>query len=306
MDIVGKRYLYFLISLILIIPGIIGLIIWGLPLAIDFAGGSILEVRFVTGSAPALQDVRDLYDIFGFDDAEPRSSGTDELVIRTTHMDDATNSQILAAMSEQFGTEVLMLRFESVGPTIGREVTNRAFLTVGLAAIAIMLYIWYAFRGVKNAHRYGISAIIAMLHDVAVVFGMQAILSHFMGWEIDALFLTAVLTVISFSVHDSIVVFDRIRENSSRHSRVPYEEMVNDSIVQTMARSINTQLTVFLTLLALLIFGGSTLRHFIVILMIGLLSGTYSSIFNASPILVVWENQEWKTWFRKSQKATAA
>jgi preprotein translocase subunit SecF len=141
---------------------------------------------------------------------------------------------------------------------------------------------------------------------VAVVFGMQAILSHFLGWEVDALFLTALLTVISFSVHDSIVVFDRIRENSARLRRGYYEEMVNQSIVQTMTRSINTQLTVFLTLLALLIFGGSTLQHFIVILMIGLLSGTYSSIFNAAPILVVWENREWKTWFRRNKAAEAA
>jgi preprotein translocase subunit SecF len=306
MDIVGKRYLYFLFSLILIVPGIIGLIVWGLPMAIDFVGGSILEVRFVTDTTPTLQEIRDLYGSFGFEDAEPRSSGLNEMVIRTKHIDDSTNNQILAAMRDQFGGEVTMLRFESVGPTIGREVTTRAIITIGMAAIAIMLYIWYAFRGVDNAHRYGISAIIAMLHDVAVVFGMQTILSHFLGWEVDSLFLTALLTVISFSVHDSIVVFDRIRENYTRHSRIPYEQVVNDSIIQTMARSINTQLTVFLTLLALLIFGGTTLRHFITILMIGLLSGTYSSIFNASPILVVWENQEWKTWFRRRKAESIA
>lgn len=305
MDIVGKRYTYFLISFILIVPGLIGLIVWGLPLAVDFAGGSIVEIRFVTGEAPSLQEVRDLYAGFGEMDAEPRSSGANEMVIRTIHMDDATNAEILAAMQEQFGAEILMLRFESVGPTIGREVTIRAIGTIALAAVAILLYIWYAFRGVKNAHRYGVSAILAMLHDVAVVFGMQAILSHFLGWEVDALFLTALLTVISFSVHDSIVVFDRIRENSGRLRRGNYEEVVNQSIVQTMTRSINTQLTVFLTLLALLLFGGSTIRHFIVILMIGLLSGTYSSIFNAAPILVVWENQEWKTWFRRNKTASA-
>ncbi len=305
MDIVGKRYTYFLISFILIVPGLIGLMIWGLPLAVDFAGGSIVEIRFVSGKTPALQDVRDLYASFGETDAEPRSSGASEMVIRTNHLDDATNTEILAAMQEQFGTEILMLRFESVGPTIGREVTIRAIGTIAIAAIAILLYIWYAFRGIKNAHRYGISAIIAMLHDVAVVFGMQAILSHFLGWEVDALFLTALLTVISFSVHDSIVVFDRIRENSGRLRREKYEMVVNQSIVQTMTRSINTQLTVFLTLLALLLFGGSTIRHFIVILMIGLLSGTYSSIFNAAPILVVWENQEWKTWFHRNKPASA-
>lgn len=301
MDIVGKRYLYFLISFILIVPGLAGLVIWGLPVSIDFAGGSIVELRFESGNVPALQDVRDLYDSYGFMDAEPRSSGSNDLVIRTKHMEDATNAAILHDLEALSGDQVTMLRFESVGPTIGKEVTNRAIGTIALAAIAIMGYIWFAFRGVKNAHRYGISAILAMLHDVAVVFGMQAILSHFLGWEVDSLFLTALLTVISFSVHDSIVVFDRIRENAAHTRRELFETVVNRSIVQTMTRSINTQLTVFLTLLALAVFGGSTIRHFVVILMIGLLSGTYSSIFNASPILVVWENQEWKTWFRHKE-----
>jgi len=306
MDIVGKRYLFFLISLILIVPGLVGLIFWGLPLSIDFAGGSIVELRFDSGSVPALQDVRDIYEQYGFADAEPRASGLSDLVIRTKHMDDATNAEIIASMENQFATGITMLRFESVGPTIGKEVTNRAIGTIGMAAIAIMIYIWFAFRGVKNAYRYGISAILAMLHDVAVVFGMQAILSHFLGWEVDSLFLTALLTVISFSVHDSIVVFDRIRENAVHTRRELFETVVNRSIVQTMTRSINTQLTVFLTLLALAVFGGSTIRHFVVILMIGLLSGTYSSIFNASPILVVWENQEWKTWFHRKKSTTAA
>jgi len=306
MNIVGKRYLFFLISFILIVPGLVGLAIWGLPLSIDFAGGSIVELRFESGSVPALRDVRDLYSTYGFTDAEPRSSGSSDLVIRTKHMEDATNAAIIADMEAQFNTQITMQRFESVGPTIGKEVTNRAIGTIALAAIAIMVYIWFAFRGIKNAHRYGISAIIAMLHDVAVVFGMQAILSHFLGWEVDSLFLTALLTVISFSVHDSIVVFDRIRENAVHTRRELFETVVNRSIVQTMTRSINTQLTVFLTLLALAVFGGSTIRHFVVILMIGLLSGTYSSIFNASPILVVWENQEWKTWFHRKKSTTAA
>ena len=306
MDIVGKRYLYFLISLILIVPGLVGLIIWGLPLSIDFSGGSIVELRFNSTDLPPLQDIRDIYGQFGFDDAEPRSSGVNELVVRSKHMDDATNAAIIAALEEQFGTRITMLRFESVGPTIGKEVTSRAIGTIALAAVAIMGYIWFAFRGVKNSHRYGVSAILAMLHDVAVVFGIQAILSHFLGWEVDSLFLTALLTVISFSVHDSIVVFDRIRENVARKHSNSFEAVVNRSIVQSMTRSINTQLTVFLTLLALVIFGGGTLRHFVIILMVGLLSGTYSSIFNASPILVVWENREWNTWFRKRKETAAA
>ena len=169
-----------------------------------------------------------------------------------------------------------------------------------MAALGILLYITYAFRGVSHAFRYGIAAIIAMLHDVAVVIGVQAILSHFLKWEVDSLFLTALLTVIGFSVHDTIVVFDRIRENMNIYRKQLYETVVNHSIVQTLVRSINTQLTVMLTLLALALFGGITIRHFVVTLLIGVFSGTYSSIFNASQILVVWENREWRTWFRRT------
>jgi preprotein translocase subunit SecF len=141
-----------------------------------------------------------------------------------------------------------------------------------------------------------------MLHDVFVVLGVEAMLGYFLGWEADALFLTALLTVIGFSVHDTIVVFDRVRENSNILRRVDYETMVNHSIVQTLDRSINTQLTVMLTLFALVLFGGDSTRHFVIILLVGIFSGTYSSIFNAAPILVVWENREWKTWFKRKEE----
>ncbi len=301
MNIVGKRYFYFLLSLLIIIPGLVGAIIWGLPLSIDFTGGSYSELQFASGQTPDLQQVRNLYAKHNVQDALPRTGGDDVLIVRSEQIDNATNNEIVAALSEQFDSEIAVLRFETVGPSVGREVASRAAFAIGLAAVGIMVYIWYAFRGVRNAYRYGIAAIIAMLHDLAVIFGAQALLSHFFGWEIDSLFLTATLTVAAFSVHDTIVVFDRIRENSqNRYTRKEgFEEVVNKSILQTLVRSINTQFTVFLTLLALVLFGGSTLRHFVLILMIGVLSGTYSSIFNAAPILVVWENQEWKTWFKR-------
>jgi preprotein translocase subunit SecF len=159
---------------------------------------------------------------------------------------------------------------------------------------------------VPNAFRYGVSAIIAMIHDILVVVGTEALLGHFLHWEADALFLTALLTVIGFSVHDTIVVYDRIRENANIYRRIPYETLVNHSIVQTLVRSINTQLTVLITLLALSLFGGATIRHFVVILLIGVFSGTYSSIFNAASILVVWENKEWKHWFRRDKSEALA
>lgn len=298
-NIVKHRYLYFAISLIVILPGLAALLVWGLPAGIDFSGGSLTEIHF-GNSLPETERVLALLSEFGFSDAKIQTAGNDKLIIRTKAMDEGTLTSILTEIGTRFNADIELDRYESVGPTIGKEVAQRAGGAVGLASLGILAYITYAFRGVKHAFRYGVAAIIAMLHDVIVVLGVEAIFGHFLGWEADALFLTALLTVIGFSVHDSIVVFDRIRENEKINRRQPYETIVNLSIVQTLARSINTQLTVMLTLLSLVLFGGSTIRHFVLILLIGVFSGTYSSIFNASPILVVWENREWKTWFKKS------
>jgi preprotein translocase subunit SecF len=306
LNIVQKRYYFFGLSLLVIVPGLIALLIWGLPLGIDFTGGSLLDVRFESGKAPAPAEMLALYTEFGLGDSVIQSSGADALIIRSKFIDDTTKGQIIAEIENRFGGAVTIQRFEAVGPAIGQEIGLRATYAVGAAAVGILLYITYSFRKVPNAARYGVSAIIAMLHDVAVVIGVEAILGHFLGWEVDSLFLTALLTVIGFSVHDTIVVFDRIRENTNIYRRQPYESVVNQSIVQTLARSINTQLTVMLTLLSLAIFGGVTIRHFVVTLLVGVFSGTYSSIFNAAPILVVWEKREWQNWFRRSSsKATA-
>jgi len=306
MNIIKYRYIYFGISLLVIIPGIVALILWGLPLGIDFTGGSLLEVQFTSGQPPIIADVAALYDEMStsqinISNPVVQPVGADSLSIRSKEMNDALKSQIVAALKDRFGggQDVVILNFTQVSAVIGQEIAIRAAGAVALAAFAILLYITYAFRGVQHAFRYGTAAIIAMLHDVLVVVGMEAILGHFLGWQADSLFLTALLTVIGFSVHDTIVVFDRIRENSNIYRRVGYETVVNHSIVQTLDRSINTQLTVMLTLLALVLFGGTSIRHFVIILIIGIFSGTYSSIFNAPPILTVWENKEWRNWFRR-------
>jgi preprotein translocase subunit SecF len=221
------------------------------------------------------------------------------LIIRSREISEEMKTKIVNEMKTRFGQTVTIERFDTVGPTISKEVTSRAAEAVGIASLGILIYITFAFRGLQNAFRYGIAAIMAMLHDVAVVIGMAAILGHFLHWEVDSLFLTALLTVIGFSVHDTIVVFDRIRENASYYRRQPFTTIVNHSIVQTLDRSINTQLTVMLTLLALALFGGVTIHTFVVTLLIGVFSGTYSSIFNAAPILVVWQNREWRNWFHR-------
>jgi len=314
MNIIKNRYLYFLISLLVIIPGIVFMgLNWSksktgpLPLGIDFRGGSLLEVQF-EGKRPAESEIAALYEDFSTSDQPIQNPivqplGEDAYSIRSRTMIDETKGRLVTEMETRFGSKVTVLNFTSVSPAVGAEVTRAAGVAILMAAVAILLYIWWAFRSVEHAYRYGTAAIIAMLHDVFVVLGAEAILGYFFGWEADALFLTALLTVIGFSVHDTIVVFDRVRENSGIYRRVEYETMVNHSIIQTLDRSIATQLTVMFTLLALALFGGDSIRHFVIILLVGILSGTYSSIFNAAPILVVWENREWKNWFGRKAAA---
>ena len=301
-DILSKRYLYFAISLLVILPGLVLLAIGGLPLSIDFTGGSLLEVQFEVGKTPETAVLVNLYEDAGIDDAQITSTETGALQIRSSFLTNEVRDSILTAMKETAGSEVTVIRFDSVGPSIGKQVASRAALAVGVAALAVVIYITIAFRKVPNAFRYGVCAVIAMIHDVAVVFSIAGIGAKFFDWQIDALFLTALLTVIGFSVQDKVVVFDRIRENSNLLRKLEYEKLVNHSIVQTLQRSINTQLmTVEFLLLALALFGGITLQEFSVILLVGLFSGTYSSIFVAAPILVLWEKREWATWFKRKE-----
>jgi preprotein translocase subunit SecF len=309
MNIIKHRYLYFGISLLVIVPGLIALFLWGLPTGIDFTGGSLLEIKLSSPSSmPTLKEISDIYGQNASDKnliSNPlvQPVGTDGFSIRSKQMDETAKTAIVEAIKKQFATDVVVLNFTNISPAIGQEVALRAAGAVALAALGILLYITYAFRGVQHSFRYGTAAIIAMLHDVLVVVGVEAILGHFLGWQADSLFLTALLTVIGFSVHDTIVVFDRIRENSGIYRKLNYETLVNHSIVQSLDRSINTQLTVMITLFSLVLFGGESIRHFVIILLVGVFSGTYSSIFNAAPILVVWENKEWQTWFGRGKKS---
>lgn len=299
-NIVGKRYLYFALSLLVIIPGLVAMgIHWqktGQPfaLAIDFTGGTVLELKFAAPQTFQTDQIEALFTQLGLNandvHIQPSENNT-LLVIRTKELDNETKVKVEAALKAKLG-EFIENRAETVGPAVGREVTTTATYAVIAAATMILLYITIAFRKLPKPFRYGVCAIIAMFHDVLVVIGMASIFALAFGWEVDALFLTALLTVIGFSVHDTIVVFDRIRENLQRLRGLKFEDVVNHSIIQTLDRSINTQLTVLFTLAALILFGGLTTRQFVLTLFIGILSGSYSSIFNASPLLVVWENGE--------------
>lgn len=302
MNILGKRYFFFGVSLLIILVGLGVLVFRGIPLSIDFTGGSLLEVNFA-GAQPQTGDIIAVYEDAGISDVQVQTSDTGSYIIRSQFLENDDRDAVLAALGEKIGT-VSVVRFDSVGPSIGEQVTSRGTLAVVVSSVLVVVFIAWSFRGVTHAFRYGICAILAMIHDVAIIFSATAIGSLLWGWEIDSLFLTALLTVIGFSMQDTIVVFDRIRENSNIYRRIDFETLVNHSIVQTLQRSINTQLmTVEFLLLALAMFGGVTLREFAGILLIGLLSGTYSSIFIAAPILVLWENREWKTWFRKPAAA---
>jgi preprotein translocase subunit SecF len=306
-DLVSKRKWFFLFSAVIMVPGIVFLLLGGLRLGIDFSGGTIWELQFkraITGT-----EVHDVLAANGLESTVQIAEGNTAL-IRTRELKAGSEeeSRLNNALRAEFG-DFTPLQLQTVGPTVGASISQRAIIAVALASIGILLYLAYAFRSAPHPFRYGVCAILAMLHDVIIVLGVFAILGHFFDIEIDALFVTALLTVIGFSVHDTIVVFDRIRENVGRRAGVDFTDIVNYSLVQTMVRSINTSMTVIFTLLALYLFGGETIKNFILALLIGIVSGTYSSIFNASLLLVVWERRELPEFFDRirgrSRPATA-
>lgn len=299
-DIMGKRYWYFAFSGIVIGIGLLAMAIFGIPRAIDFTGGTIYDIEFEAGSEATEQGLRDIY--VAQELAEPKvvpadpESGGVRFQLRSGEISLEGKDNLDAALEEAYGP-FEQLSFAGLGASVGAQVTRNATIAVALAALAIALYLTVMFRHVPHPVRYGVCAIVALIHDVLVVLAAAAIMGYFFGWEIDALFLTGVLTVIGFSVHDSIVVFDRIRENSGRMPGVPYEQVVNHSVLQTLDRSINTQVTALFTLVAIFLYSEGALEHFVFWMIVGMISGTYSSIFTASPLLVVWENKEWRNWF---------
>ena len=297
-NIVGHRYHWFLLSAIVILPGLVSLFVHGLNLSIDFTGGTLWELQMSQPVEPGA--VKEVLASQGFGDAVVQTSENNVILIRMKELKEGsdTKTAVSAALRDRFG-DFQELRIESVGPTLGTEIRNRAVLAVGLASLGILAYIAFAFRNTENPFLFGIAAILAMIHDVLVVVGIFSILGWVAGVEIDSLFVTALLTIIGFSVHDTIVVFDRIRENLAHRGGHSFEEVVNHSVLQTLVRSLNTSLTVVFTLAALYLFGGETTRWFVLALLIGVVSGTYSSIFNASQILVVWENREIQRFFAR-------
>jgi preprotein translocase subunit SecF len=303
--IIARKRWFFLFSLLLTIPGLAFIAATpltggdvGLKFSVEFTGGTVWEFKLEESSGPAI--IRDAVVAVGHPEAQVTEGEGGFLLLRTKSLDLQSGSA--PDPSQPAGAELAKIRgaivaaagpiaeegsLSTVGPVISQDLTQQALLLVVLGSLGIVLWMTYRFRNV----RFGAAALVALLHDVIVTVGFFAVAGTFFNIEIDALFITAMLTIIGFSVHDTIVVFDRVRENVARYAGAPFAEIVNHSIVQTMGRSLNTTVTVLIPLLALLVFAGGSIRTFVLALFVGILSGTYSSIFNASPLLVWWEER---------------
>lgn len=298
--IIQKKNIWLAVSGVLFAVFLAALIIWGLKLGIDFTGGSLLEVKFA-GSRPAVDQVEAGLADLKLNSLIVQPVGERDMMLKFQDTAEATHQAILNKLSAlaketDKNSSLEELRYESVGPSIGAELKAKSLWAIFFALIAMLAYITYVFRKVSRpvaSWKYGLAAIIAMFHDTVITMGIFAGLGHFYGVEINTPFVAAVLTVLGYSVHDTIVVFDRTRENLPK-SDLDFAGTVNMSLNQTLVRSLNTSVTVLLVLLAIIIFGGASIRTFALALAVGIFIGTYSSIFVASPLLVVWEK-----WGRK-------
>jgi preprotein translocase subunit SecF len=299
---VERKWWYFLLSALLIVPGAFFLAIGGLKPGIEFRGGSLLEITFPT--RPDDSELNAFFSAHGHEEATIQGVVGGGVEVRTIEMLPEELNTIEQDLDAAYGAETQM-NSSTVSPSFSAELIQNAVISMVLASLLIVLLIAFAFRNFGwAAFRYGIAAIISLLHDAALILGIFAILGYFFNVEVDSLFVTALLTIIGFSVHDTIVVFDRIRENLRLNPGEPLNPVINYSIMQTLARSVVTSLTVVFTLLALFLFGGFSVRNFALALLIGIISGTYSSIFNASQIVSLWQEVEDKVRHRRLAAST--
>ncbi|HLD28352.1 MAG TPA: protein translocase subunit SecF [Patescibacteria group bacterium] len=313
LSIIQNRKYFYIFSGALLLISVLSLIAWGLNPGIDFTGGSLLEVKFNV-DRPDIIEAKESLAQLDLGDIKIQPAGDTNMILRFRDVDEYTHQQILTTLKDAFrqesdvnvtttgDDEVLAVivadplieeRFESIGPIIGEELKHKAWIAILMAVMMIIAYIAYAFRKVSKpvaSWKFGVAAILALVHDIVIVTGLFSILGHFLGVEVDSLFITALLTILGFSVHDTIVVFDRTRENLAKHYSGDFEQVVNDSVNQTISRSINTSFTTLLVLLTLYFFGGATISNFVLALIAGVVIGTYSSIFVASPVIVSWNS----------------
>jgi len=294
-DITGKRFWFFLTSGAVILIGIISLVTFGLKAGIEFSSGSMMTVNFAdeVDQGQLRQELVSL----GYTNVIVQRTGEGDFLIRTRELSGEEKTGLEDALIVRFGN-LEETEFHSVSPMVATETARNAAIAIAVAAIGILLYITWAFHRMPNPFRYGTCAIIALLHDVLVVVGTFSILGGILNWEINLMFITGVLAVIGYSVNDTVVVFDRIRENLTKGVSSNFEVVVNNSLVETLSRSLNTSLTTLVVVLALLLFIGASIQNFAVVLLIGIITGTYSSICIAPQLLLVWERGEWGRFFQ--------
>lgn len=290
MYITGKRSLFLIISEVLILIGIIALLVFGLKPGVEFSSGSILTISFEEEVEQS--ELETAMTELGYANAITQRTGEGDFIIRTQELSGEEKIALESALTDRFGSATER-GFYSVSPMVAAETTRNAIIAVGIAAVGILLYITWAFRRMPRPFHYGICAVIALVHDVVVVLGVFSILGAILGWEINLMFITGVLAVIGYSINNTVVVFDRIRENLKRGISANFEMVVNNSLVETLSRSMNTSLTTMIVVLALLLFVGATIQNFAIALLIGIITGTYSSLFIAPNLLIVWEGGEW-------------
>jgi preprotein translocase subunit SecF len=300
MNIVGKRFWYFLISGVLIVVSIISLAIFGLKPSIEFSSGSILSLTFETPVeySDFMQEMNNL----GYQDAIIQRTGSGTFLIRTHEISDAEKTQIETDLTAKFGT-LSESSFNSVSPLVAGETARNAAIAVAVAMVGMLIYVTYAFRKMPNPFRWGTCFTIALFHDIFVTIGLFSLFGHILGWEMNLMFITGILAIVGVSLDNTIVVFDRMRENQKNGVSPDFEVVVNRSQIETLGRSLNTSITILITLLAVMFFVGGTIQNFIIVLMIGLIAGTFDSVFVAPGLLVVWSKNEWGRFFGIKKQA---
>ncbi|MCI0619625.1 protein translocase subunit SecF [Candidatus Wolfebacteria bacterium] len=295
MNVIAHKKLFLIISGVLVVVSLLAVAVFGLRLGIDFTGGSVVEVSYSAGRPP-VEEIENNLTALDVGTFSLRLAGEEGIILRTRTLSEDEHQLLLTVLSSNGTHQIIEERFNTVGPTIGTELRRKAIQSLIIVIIATVLFIAFTFRKVSkpvSSWKYGLIAIAALIHDIAIPAGVFAILGRFAGFEVDSLFVTALLVILGYSVNDTIVIFDRIRENlrlkTERHlTGETFAETVGKSLSETYARSFNTSLTVAIVLLALFFLGGSTLHNFTLTLLIGVIAGTYSSIFLASPLLVLW------------------
>jgi preprotein translocase subunit SecF len=309
-DIVGKKQWFFLISGILIVAGIISLAVFGLKPGTDFAGGTSMTLQFSpmdgreVSWSDSLSQLREKMAELGYGEATIQNAGEGSFIIHASDITSDEANELAEKLGAELDFQVEITDYYSASPTVGAETARNAGIAVIIAAVAMLFYIVWAFRRMPSPFRWGTCAVIALIHDVFIIVGIFSILGWLAGVEIDALFITGLLAVVGYSINNTVVIFDRIRENISRHISPDFAVTVNSSIVETLGRSLNTSLTTLFVILALFLFGGATVHYFVLVLLIGIIIGTYSSICISSQLLVVWERREWRALLPFAKRTT--